>query len=98
MTCWLDVIAYYATVVFEQSVGMSSHLALLVGGCTTLAFLCGVCIAIFIVDRVGRRGLMLWGFGCACVGMAITAVGTSKSTSTFGAVATFGIFVSRRSP
>ena len=34
---------------------MSPHLALLMGGFVALAFLSGSFIAIFLIDRVGRR-------------------------------------------
>jgi hypothetical protein len=50
-----DVIAYYSTVVFKQSVGMSDHLALLMGGFVSLSFLVGTCISIPVIDRIGRR-------------------------------------------
>jgi hypothetical protein len=35
---------------------------------------------------------MLCGYACACIGMMITAIGTSKTTFSYGAAATFGIF------
>ena len=41
--------------VFKQSVGMSDHLALLMGGFVTLSFLAGTFISMFIIDRLGRR-------------------------------------------
>ncbi|KAH8692362.1 general substrate transporter [Talaromyces proteolyticus] len=88
----INVIAYYSTVVFKQSVKMSDHLALLMGGFVSLAFLLGTCISIPIIDRVGRRPLLLFGMAGTCVGMAITAIGTSMETFSAGAAATFGIF------
>ena len=54
-----DVIAYYSTVVFKQSVGMSDHLALLMGGFVSMAFLLGTVLSVFIIDRVGRRPVSL---------------------------------------
>jgi MFS family permease len=51
----INVIAYYSTVVFEQSVKTSPHLALVLGGLTAIAFLCGTIIAVLVVDKLGRR-------------------------------------------
>ncbi|MCJ1297870.1 hypothetical protein MMC08_000658 [Hypocenomyce scalaris] len=89
----INVMAYYGTVVFKQSVGMSEHLALLMGGFTSLAFWAGTVVSLPIVDRFGRRPLLLWGATFMSIGMAITAIGTSrKGDFQFGAAATFGIF------
>jgi hypothetical protein len=49
------VIAYYSTVIFKQSVHMSDHLALLMGGFVSLAFFAGTCLSIPVIDRFGRR-------------------------------------------
>ncbi|KAJ9610429.1 hypothetical protein H2200_005206 [Cladophialophora chaetospira] len=111
----INVIAYYSTVIFKQSVHMSDHLALIMGGCVSIAFLCGTLVATQLIDRVGRRRvgkreiapylspfkalltplpqqLMMYGYACTCIGMAITAIGTSKNTFAFGCAATFGLF------
>ena len=50
-----DVLAYYSTVIFKESVHMSNHLALLMGGFVSMAFMCGTLVAFPLVDRVGRR-------------------------------------------
>lgn len=103
------MIAYYSTVIFKQSINMSDHLALLMGGFVSLAFLCGTVMATQLIDRVGRRRvrsqhhlciivfanhlqLMMYGYACTCIGMAITAAGTSKNTFSYGVAATFGLF------
>jgi hypothetical protein len=35
---------------------------------------------------------MMYGLACTCIGMSITAIGTSMNTFAAGAAATFGIF------
>lgn len=71
---------------------MSDHLALIMGGCTSLTFLVGTAVSIPLIDRLGRRPLMLMGLTGASLGMIITAIGTSMTTFSAGAAATFGIF------
>ncbi|RFU25014.1 hypothetical protein B7463_g11324, partial [Scytalidium lignicola] len=88
----INVIAYYSTVIFKQSVHMSDHLALLMGGFVSLAFFAGTVISIPIIDSFGRRPLIMYGLACTCIGMTITAIGTSKDTFSYGVAATFGVF------
>lgn len=57
LTYRIDVIAYYATIVFQSSVKMSPHLSLIMGGLTAIAFLCGTLVAVGIIDVVGRRSV-----------------------------------------
>ena len=83
---------YYSVVVFEQSVGMSAHLALLMGGFLSITFWVGTLVSTLLIDRIGRRPLMMAGLAGSCIGMVITAIGTSYGTYKAGIAATFGIF------
>lgn len=83
---------YYSVVVFKQSVGMSDHLALLMGGFLSITFFVGTLTSTLLIDRLGRRPLMMTGLAGSCMGMIITAVGVSYGTYKAGIAATFGIF------
>jgi MFS family permease len=88
----IDIIVYYSVVVFKQSVGMSDHLALLMGGFLSITFFAGTAVSIVLIDRIGRRPLMMMGLAGACVGMIITAASVSFNTYKAGIAATFGVF------
>ena len=71
---------------------MSDHLALLMGGFLSITFFVGTLVSTLLIDRIGRRPLMMTGLAGSCVGMVITAAGVSYGTYTAGIAATFGIF------
>ncbi len=83
---------YYSVVVFKTSVGMSDHLALLMGGFLSITFFAGTAVSLFLIDRVGRRPLMMFGLAGACIGMIITAASVSFNTYKAGIAATVGVF------
>ncbi|RFU35503.1 hypothetical protein B7463_g792, partial [Scytalidium lignicola] len=88
----INIIVYYSVVVFKQSVGMSDHLALLMGGFLSITFFAGTAVSTVLIDRVGRRPLMMTGLAGACIGMIITAASVSFNTHKAGIAATFGVF------
>lgn len=58
----------YAPVIFQQSVGISHNLSLLLAGFIGVVFWLSSCVPIWLIDRLGRRKLMLF----AAVGQFIT--------------------------
>jgi hypothetical protein len=46
---------------------MSNHLALLMGGFVSMAFMCGTFVALPLVDRVGRRRVRYSHPRCTCI-------------------------------
>ncbi|TVY84139.1 Sugar transporter STL1 [Lachnellula suecica] len=91
-----NLVTYYATTVFEDSLGFSPALARLLTACYGTLYLAAAIVALFIVDRYGRRKMMIVG----ALGMGVSAmiIGTclSQTTETYKApayVATVFIFV-----
>ncbi|CAK3866040.1 Sugar transporter STL1 [Lecanosticta acicola] len=62
----INLITYYAPIIFEQSVGLSSKLSLLLAGFNGVAYFFSSLVPIWVLDRLGRRKLMLF----ACAGQA----------------------------
>ncbi|EME85191.1 uncharacterized protein MYCFIDRAFT_196019 [Pseudocercospora fijiensis CIRAD86] len=62
----INLITYYAPVIFQQSVGLSHSLSLLLAGFNGVAYFFSSLPPIWILDRLGRRKLMLF----ACAGQA----------------------------
>ncbi|POS75910.1 sugar transporter STL1 [Diaporthe helianthi] len=69
----INLITYYAPVIFQQSVGLTHNISMLLAGFNGVAYFLSSLIPIWIIDRLGRRKLMLFaaaGQGCC---MAILA-------------------------
>ncbi|KAF2762229.1 general substrate transporter [Pseudovirgaria hyperparasitica] len=56
----INLISWYIPVIFQQSVGLSRNTSLLLSGFNGLAYCLCAIIPIPIIDRVGRRKLMLF--------------------------------------
>ncbi|KAF2755048.1 general substrate transporter [Pseudovirgaria hyperparasitica] len=64
----LNLVTYYSTVVFESSLGFGPELSRLMTACLGTEFFAAAIVALYTVDRLGRRQLMMW---CA-LGMALS--------------------------
>lgn len=80
------MITYYMAVIF-QSVGLSHFLALIISGVNATVFFLSSIIPIWLVDRVGRKPLLIYGSIGMCVSMVVL-VGTlsPKNPSTAAGV------------
>ncbi|KAK6369478.1 hypothetical protein LTS17_009384 [Exophiala oligosperma] len=91
--CGINLITYYAPVIFQKSVGLSHNLSLLLAGFNGVAYFLSSLIPILILDRLGRRKLMLF----ACIGqaccMAILAGTVSDGSFVAGIVAIVMLFL-----
>jgi len=89
----INLITYYAPVIFQQSVGLSHDLSLLLAGFNGVAYFFSSLPPIWIMDRLGRRKLMLFAaIGQACC-MAILAGTVSNGSFSAGIVAIIMLFL-----
>lgn len=66
-------IGYYISYLFENSVGLSHNLSLLLSGFNGLWYMASAIIPPFIIPRIGKRGcLMLGAFGMGCCFLAMS--------------------------
>ncbi|KAJ5701691.1 hypothetical protein N7488_009239 [Penicillium malachiteum] len=89
----INLITYYATEIFEDSVGMSHNTALLLSGFNGIAYFFSSLVPIWVIDRLGRRKLMMFavvGQGCC---MAILAGTVWNGGHAAGIVATVMLFM-----
>ncbi|KAL1876146.1 hypothetical protein Plec18167_005409 [Paecilomyces lecythidis] len=85
-------ISYYTTYIFENSIGMSRHLALLMSGFLQVWFLIASFGTWFLIERAGRRrSFMLSATGMSIV-MFILAAMLAVDTHASGIVAAIMIF------
>ncbi|KAI5797750.1 general substrate transporter [Geopyxis carbonaria] len=88
----INLITYYAPVIFEQSVGMPHRLSLLLSGFNGIAYFLSSLIPIWTIDRLGRRKLMLFAAAGQCACMAILAGTVANGSAAAGIVAAVMLF------
>lgn len=72
----VNIISFYSNIIFENILGFSGTLSRVVSGCLQIwQFLCAT-LAIFLIDRFGRRKLLLFG----AAGMAVSHAGLAALT------------------
>ncbi|RSL92304.1 hypothetical protein CEP52_013880 [Fusarium oligoseptatum] len=89
----INLITYYAPVIFQESVGMSHNLSLLLAGFNGIAYFLSSLIPIWVIDRLGRRKLMMFAAAGQCGCMAILAGTVSTGKSAPGIVAIVMLFM-----
>lgn len=71
----VNVIAYYLPVVLVRSFGMTDRMALILSACDSMSLMFWGAMAALLIDRVGRRRLMMFGVTASSVCFAVVAVG-----------------------
>lgn len=70
-----NVIAYYLPVVLQRSVGLSSRMSLILSAVDSMSLMFWGSMAALLIDRVGRKRLMLMGASGSSICFALVAVG-----------------------
>lgn len=89
----INLITYYAPSIFQRSVGLSQHTSLLLAGFTGVAYFVSSLPPIWILDRLGRRKLMLFAVIGMCCCMSILAGTVSNGNTASGIVASAMLFL-----
>lgn len=74
-----NVIAYYLPIVLTRSVGLSNRLALILSACDSMSLMLWGAVATLLIDRVGRKKLLLMGVTASSICFALVAVGLRYS-------------------
>jgi hypothetical protein len=67
----INLLTYYISYVLENSVGLSRHMSLLVGGFNGLEYLIASIIPMWTIEKIGRRKLLLFSASGQMVSMTI---------------------------
>ncbi|KAI0012427.1 general substrate transporter [Xylariaceae sp. FL0662B] len=89
-----NMINYYAPVVFTDSMGLSRQLSLILGGCAQCTYLVGSAIPVVLMDRYGRRSLLMACSAglCFCFVMVAILLSLETPNAAYGATAFIFIF------
>ncbi|CED82529.1 hexose carrier protein [Phaffia rhodozyma] len=88
-----NAVIYYATVLFENSIGLETRLALVLGGVLSVVYALAALSSFFLVERVGRRKMFLAGSAGQCLAMVITFACLIPGTAQAAKGAAFGLFL-----
>ncbi|ODH44853.1 hypothetical protein ACO22_00617 [Paracoccidioides brasiliensis] len=90
----INLITYYAAVIYETSIGLNGFMSRILAACNGTEYFIASWIPVFIVEKVGRRPLMLFGAVGMSLSMVVLAVVTSFERQTKpGIVAAVFLFV-----
>ena len=94
-----NAVIYYFPILFENSIGQSHNMSLLLGGVNMIVYAIFATFSWFTIERIGRRKLFLWGtvgqglsmvitFSCLIPGTPEAAKGAAVGLFTY--IASFG--------
>lgn len=89
----INIITYYAATVMENNIGLSPFLSRLLAACNGTEYWMASWIAIFTIEKFGRRSLMMFGAAGMAASMAVLAGATSRVSVGLGILAVVFLFV-----
>ncbi|BCS23438.1 sugar porter family MFS transporter [Aspergillus puulaauensis] len=89
-----NMINYYGPVMFQTTMGMGRNLSMILGGAIQCTYLVGSAIPVLLMDRFGRRTLlMICSIGlCFCFVMVSILLSLGTTNTAYGATAFIFIF------
>ncbi|CAN6674900.1 hexose transporter Hxt10p [Trichomonascus vanleenenianus] len=89
----INVILYYATVIFEDSLGLSSSLAYILSACNQMnSTICELICSFFLIDRMGRKPIIFWGAFAQGICFVLVIIGLSIGTQSGSIIAVAFMF------
>lgn len=94
-----NAVIYYFPILFEESIHQTHNISLLLGGVNMIVYAIFATVSWFIIERVGRRKLFLWGTVGQCLSMVLvfsclipgtTAAAKGAAVGLFTYIASFG--------
>lgn len=89
----INIITYYAATIFENNIGLSPFLSRLLAALNGTEYFIASWVAIFTIEKFGRRPLMLFGAAGQALSMAVLAGTTHVQSYSLGIAAAVFLFV-----
>lgn len=83
----INLITYYAANIYENSIGMTPFMSRVLAACNGTEYFLASWIPVFIIEKAGRRPLMLIGAVGMSISMAVLAISTSFIASSKAGIA-----------
>jgi MFS family permease len=87
--------SYYFPIILTENIGLSEFMARVLTGCNATSYMISSALCFWMIERFGRRQLMLGGLGLQCLAYVMVSIAVgSQSTAPFewGAVAITFLF------
>ena len=88
----INIVTYYAPTLFQTSLGMSQHLALLLGALLQVWYLGASFVTWYTIDRVGRRKLLITNALGMCIVLVAEAICVSINNTSSAIAAVVFVF------
>jgi hypothetical protein len=95
----INIMSYYFPLIMMNSVGLSESMSRLLAACNSVSYLLFTCLSVPLVERWGRRGLMLFstagqGFSFLIITILLRFAETGENSDKFGSasIAFFFLF------
>lgn len=88
-----NAVIYYFPILFEDSIGESRHMSLIMGGVNMIVYSCSATLSWFLVERAGRRKMFLFGTLGQALSMVIVFACLIPGTETAAKGAAAGLFL-----
>ncbi|KIX02623.1 uncharacterized protein Z518_08565 [Rhinocladiella mackenziei CBS 650.93] len=88
-----NMINYYAPVIYQNEMNLSRNLSLILGGCTEVTYLVGSALPLFVMDRFGRRILLMISSAGLCFCLVMVSILLSIRSKGTAYAATAHIFL-----
>ncbi len=89
----INLITYYAATIYQNEIGLTPFISRILAACNGTEYFLASWIAVFIIEKVGRRKLMLFGAAGMSASMVILAVMTKVGGTACGIVAAAFLFI-----
>lgn len=89
----INLITYYAATIYQNEIKLTPFISRILAACNGTEYFLASWIAVFIIEKTGRRKLMLFGAAGMVVSMVILAVMTHIGGSQAGIVAAAFLFI-----
>ncbi|KIW81276.1 hypothetical protein Z517_04301 [Fonsecaea pedrosoi CBS 271.37] len=89
-----NMLNYYAPVIYQNEMKLSRNLSLILGGCTEVTYLVGSALPLAVMDRFGRRMLLMISSAglCFCFVMVSILLSIGTKATAYGATAFIFLF------